>query len=338
MLAQFLRLAAPGIVGAVGILLLLASPSGFGQTTAASFGEVIRLGMTPADIVLDESRGRLYLVNQNANRLEIWDYIGKQRAGSIPVGRGPLSAAISMDNQYLYVTNAGTSATPDATLTVIGLSENAVTATVPLPARPQGVEVGADGRVLISTLGTGTNNAANTLLIYDRQQSSQQVFAVPVPPAPASPSQIGTTSIARPQTVFAGKLIRTPDGQFIIGINPINNGASTLAFIYEVASGTILKSRTVTGQSTVFSMSPDGTRFMAGSTMFNSDTLAVVAQQNAANAPFPMPAVSTTPSTWAAAFFRRTERHCTAHSTWRQLHCPLRVRRPRSCLCPMRRI
>ncbi len=290
MLAQFVR--PGGFRSLAASLMLLSITAGIsrGQTTSATFGEVVRLGMTPSDIVLDESRGRLYLVNQNANRVEVWDYLTKQRTGNISTGRGPLAAAMSMDNAYLYVTNAGTSATPDATLTVIGLANNSVLATVPLPARPQGVEVGADGRALISTLGTGTNNASNTLLIYDRSQTSQQVFAVPVPPAPTSPSQIGTTFIARPQTAFAGKLIRTPDGQFILGINPINNGASTLAFVYEVASGTILKSRITSGQSTVFSMSPDGARFMAGSTLFNTSTLAVEAQQNTANTPFPMPA------------------------------------------------
>ncbi len=290
MSAQFVRPNALRVAGLVPLLLMCATPALRSQTVAATFGEVIRLGMTPADIVLDESRGRLYLVNQNANRVEIWDYISRQRAGNIPTGRGPLAAAMSMDNAYLYVTNAGTSAAPDATLTVVSLADNSIVTTVPLPARPQGVETGADGRVLICTLGTGPNNAANTLLIYDRLQSSQQVFAVPVPPAPTSPSQLGTVFLSRPQTAFAGKLIRTPDGQFIIGINPINNGASTLAFVYEVASGTILKSRTVTGQSTVFSMSPDGSHFMAGSTRFNTSTLAVTGQMSTSNAPFPMPA------------------------------------------------
>ena len=200
MLAQFVRSGALYLASAFLILLAMTSQFASGQTTSATFGEVIRLGMTPSDIVLDESRGRLYLVNQNANRIEIWDYIAKQRAGTIPTGRGPLAAAISMDNAFLYVTNAGTAATPDATLTVISLANNSVVATVPLPARPQGVEVGADGRALICTLGTGANNAANTLLIYDRQQASQQVFAVPVPPAPTSPAQLGTTLLSRPQT------------------------------------------------------------------------------------------------------------------------------------------
>src|SRR5260221_407967 len=59
-------------------------------------------------------------------------------------------------------------------------------------------------------------------------------------------------------------------------------------FVYEVASGVILRSRTVAGQSTVLSMAPDGSRFMAGFTMYDTATLAVIAQENLANAPFSM--------------------------------------------------
>jgi DNA-binding beta-propeller fold protein YncE len=57
------------------------------ETTSATFGKVISLGGTPSDIVLDESRGRLYLVNANANRIDIYDYANQQNAGSISVGQ-----------------------------------------------------------------------------------------------------------------------------------------------------------------------------------------------------------------------------------------------------------
>ena len=57
--------------------------------------------------------------------------------------------------------------------------------------------------------------------------------------------------------------MRTPDGQFIVGVIPPTN-ASTYIFVYEVASGVVLRNRTVAGASTVLSMAPDGSRFMAG--------------------------------------------------------------------------
>ena len=64
-----------------------------------------------------------------------------------------------MDAQYLYVTNNGGSS-----LTVVDLRTDSVVQTVALNAKPEGVEVGADGRVLISTEGTSSTDQINSLL------------------------------------------------------------------------------------------------------------------------------------------------------------------------------
>ena len=251
------------------------------QQSGATFGRVIGLGGTPSDVVLDELRGRLYLVNNFANRVDIYGITEKSVIGSIPVGLTPLAGAMSMDGAYLYVTNQQSSS-----LSVIDLGIGSVTQTVTLPAKPEGVEVGADGRALISTAGTGTGTPPqNTLLVFDRTQStSQQLFAVQTPPPPSTPVGAATTTLVRPVTPFNSKLIRTPDGQFIVGLT--NPGQTTYMFVYEVASGVILRSRTVAGQSTTLSMSPDGSRFMAGFTLYDVATLAVIGQENIANAPF----------------------------------------------------
>jgi len=252
-----------------------------GQSVGATFGSVVELGGTPTDVILDEIRGRLYLVNSNANRVDIYDYNDKHVVGSYATGTTPLAAAISMDGQYLYVTNNGTS-----TLSVIDLNSGLTTNTVSLPARPEGVEVGADGRVLVCTQGTGVNNTNNTLLIVDINQTSQnQVQPVQFPPPPVTPTGIPAAQ-ARIITSFRGKLMRTPDGRFIIGLSTISNNTQTVLYLYEAFSGTILKSRTVTGQSTVLSMSPDGARFMAGFTLYDTQTLQAVAQMTTANMPF----------------------------------------------------
>jgi hypothetical protein len=71
-------------------------------------------------------------------------------------------------------------------------------------------------------------------------------------------------------------------------MSTINNNASTVLFVYETASASILRSRTVTGQSTILSMAPDGSRFMAGYTMYDTATLGVIGQQSANNLPFPL--------------------------------------------------
>ena len=262
----------------------------FAQTvnTGATFGTVVNLGGEPRDIVLDELRGRVYLVNANANRVDIYDYREGRVTGNIPVGTFPNAAAISMDNAFLYVANVTSSS-----LTQIELGTDRVVSIVSLPARPEGVAVGADGRVLITTQGTGTNNATSTLLLYDpRQENGLQISSVPSPPTITTPNPLPAVFVGRPATPFPGRMIVTPDGNFIVGMVAINqtaNTAATTLFVYEVASATILRNRTVTGQSTVLSISTDGSHFMAGSTLYDTATLNVIAQLTTANLPFQLP-------------------------------------------------
>ncbi len=63
-----------------------------------------------------------------------------------------------------------------------------------------------------------------------------------------------------------------------------------MVFVFEAASGTVLRSRIVANLSTTLSVGPDGAKFMAGPVLFDSTTLQVIAQENAANAPFAFPA------------------------------------------------
>src|SRR5215467_8263480 len=239
--------------------------------TSATFAEVIPLGQTPSDIVLDESRHRLYLVNAPGNRVDVYDYSANAVAGSFSVGQNPLGAAISMDSAFLYVANHDSSS-----LSVIGLDGatlGSVVNTVSLPAKPQGVEVGSDGRVLIATDGSGTSSTANTLLLFDgRQTLANQVLAVPFAPAAATPPALAPPAGTRVITQFNGKLKRTPDGRYIVGVSSITNNTQSVVYIYEAASGTLLQSRTVTGQSSTLAMAPDGASFMAGFTLYDMTT------------------------------------------------------------------
>ena len=272
-------------VSALAVAAACVNPVLQAQTTGATFGDVIKLGYTPSDVVLDESRGRLYLVNSAANKVDVYNYSQKQVIGSIKVGTLPYAAAISPDSSYLYVTN-----NTNSTLSVIDLRGGIgnVSNSITLPAKPEGVEVGIDGRVLISTQGTGTNTATpqNVLLIYDPLQGGA-VQSVSFPPTPTTPAVLAALTTARPTTTFRGKLLRTPDGRLIVGVNNLNTGGTnTLVYVYEVASGTVLRTRASVGQSTALSMSPDGSRFMAGFTMFDVATLSVIGQMDYRNAPY----------------------------------------------------
>ena len=238
-----------------------------------------------ADIVLDEGRSRLYLVNSNRNQVEVYSIPQRRFLDPIPVEGFPLAAAISRNRSVLYVTAHDAGA-----LIVIDLGTMQATRRVSLPAKPEGVAVGGDERVLISTVGTGTGNLQNVLLIYDpfSPQGQQPVFSVPVAPSPPANPLLPTQNLGRPSVTNRSFLQTSADGRFIMGVN-LPNATTRSVFVFEVASGTVLRSRTVTSSSSVLSVSPDGSKFMTGLTLFDTETLSVLAQQNAANAPYPFP-------------------------------------------------
>ena len=261
--------------------------------TAATFGQVVKLGATPSDIVLDESRHQIYLVVTAGNRVDIFNTVTNTVTGSIYVGAGPLAAAISPDRQYLYVTNGASK-----TVSVVNLSTNGIDQTIGMSAQPQGVAVGGDGAALISTL-----DPTNTLVRFDSSQiAANQLTFVPTAPPPSAPTPAPSTTITVPVTSFLSKLATTPDGNYIVGIaSP--TATTTYLFVYEVSSGSILRSRTVAGQSTVLAIAPDGSRFMAGYTLYDTATLSILGQMNNANAPFPFPATFSTVQNIGGSFF-----------------------------------
>lgn len=261
-----------------GFLVALAAAAAI---EAATFGTVVPVVGSLLDIVLDEPRNRLYLVNPSYNRVEVYAIAQRRLLSPVAVDRYPVSAALSRSGKYLYVT-----CFDGSSLNVIDLDTLTVARRVSLPAKPEGVAVGADERVLITTIGTGPNNSAYTLLIYDPAAAEGQAIGnVVIAPPPAQSPRLPPPS-GRLALAHRSRLAATPDGRYIVGLTNINNNTG-VAFLYETASATVLRSRQIGNISTVISVAPDGSKFMAGLTLFDSETLAVLAQQNAANAPFP---------------------------------------------------
>jgi len=248
---------------------------------AATIGTPFPIAGGITDLVLDEARGRLYLVDTTQNRIHMYSTAQKRVLNTIPVGAQPLSAALSRDGRFLYVT-----AYQAATLEVVDLESGVVVQRVSLPAAPEGVAVGGDERVLITTVGSGTGNAENRLLLYHPNLTGEAALrAVPVTlPAPASPQVPAPASRVYMST--RSSLAASADGRWIIGLNNPNNTTRQL-FVFEVASGTVLRSRSLSSISNVLSVSPAGDKFMAGLSMFDTATLAVLAQQNTANSMYP---------------------------------------------------
>src|SRR5215471_18176857 len=110
------------------VLLFLQLP-----TFAATFGTVSPdLGV--ADLILDEPRGKLYLINSNLNRVDVWSTAQRRFLAPISTGADPLAGAMSPDGKFLYVTSYN-----QVSLNVIDLNKSALVQRVSLPANPEGV-------------------------------------------------------------------------------------------------------------------------------------------------------------------------------------------------------
>ena len=285
-----LRLLSVAVVACAAIPLFSAT---FGTPTGPAGGA------SYTDIVLDEPRTQIYLVNSANSKIDIYNYKNKAFATSVPLGSNsqPLGAALGWPvngtSRYLYVT-----AYASSTLYQIDLTAKngpAVSARFSLPYNPEGVGVGADGRVLVTTIGcaVGTSGCAtgtttNTLFLYDpNATTTANLVSIPLPVPP--PTSTSTPTVpGRAFLTYHGALMPTPDGKYLIGVNGVN-GTTRLIFVYETASATVLRSREVTNLSNVVSVSPDNSRFMAGSVMFDINTLQVIAQENVSNSPFAFP-------------------------------------------------
>src|SRR3989442_14457982 len=115
----------------------------------ATFGAVTP-ALGAADLILDQPRGRLYLINSNLNRVQVYSIAQRTFLASITTGTQPLAGAISPDGRFLYITCYA-----QASLNVIDVDRSTVIRRVSLPANPEGIAVGADGKALITTIGTG---------------------------------------------------------------------------------------------------------------------------------------------------------------------------------------
>jgi len=256
---------------------------------AATFGTVVSHPQPLADLAIDEARRRLYVVNTASNQVEVYatNVNPPRLSATIKTEATPLAVAISRPQgtnppRYLYVVCYDASS-----LDVVDLnSATFATTSVTLAAKPQGVAVGFNGKALISTIGTGTG--ADVLVTYDPSAAASQALAAVTvtPPAPVTPTLPPPNGIM----AFAAKsrLQASADGTKIIGVHM--QASTRSVWVFDVASSTVLAARTVAGISSALAVSPDASRFLSGSMLFETATLLVLAQQNTTNSPYTFPA------------------------------------------------
>ena len=130
---------------------------------AATFGTVVPHAQPLADLVIDEARRRLYVVNTYSNSVEVYatNVSPPRQTNVIKVSATPLSVALSRTGRYLYV-----ACYDAASLDIIDLNSASFSSvSKSLDAKPQGLAVGFNELVLITTIGTGTG--AEVLITYD---------------------------------------------------------------------------------------------------------------------------------------------------------------------------
>jgi uncharacterized protein (TIGR03437 family) len=257
---------------------------------AATFGTIVSHSSPLADLAIDEARRRLYVVNTASNQVEVYrtNVSPPSLQATIKTEATPLAVALShptgnpATSRYLYIVCYDASS-----LDIVDLnSSNFSTRSVTLAAKPQGVAVGFNDLVLISTIGTGTGQ--DVLITYDPTvDASKALSTIAVaPPAPVTPSLPPPNGIM----AFAAKsrLQASSDGRLIIGVHM--QASTRSVWVFDVAASTVLASRTVSGISSMLAVSPDASHFLSGPMLFETSTLLVQAQHNTTNAPYTFPA------------------------------------------------
>lgn len=234
----------------------------FSSAFAANIGTVVPVVGQVADLAYDEQRSLVYLANFTGNRVDVYSVEGGTLLSPISAGLSPASLAISPDGQTLYVANANTA--QPWSITVVNLNTQEPVNTISLASRPDAVAVGYDGAIVV--LGPAG--------LFRIDPATGQPFQLPVSVPPSPPGLPNIPGSAVPSGFRAG-MVTSAAGNLIVGLSQLN-AANGRLFVYDVASATVVRARNVTGVSAILSISGDGSRFMAGPFLFDTQTMSIL--------------------------------------------------------------
>jgi DNA-binding beta-propeller fold protein YncE len=203
---------------------------------AATFGTVVPITGHASDIALDEPRGLLYVANFTANRIEKISLADNSPRGSINVPNQPGGIALSLDGQFLVVTNYANwgNNTPPAganLVTVIDLVSNArTTFSTGDPALSAAfVSYGAEkaGRALIATTSSFylLHPSNGTLTLIDTYTNLGKSLPVPQATFPGQVTQAAMTAAA--DTTHVWGIADAGTGTQLIYLFDANTGRMT---------------------------------------------------------------------------------------------------------------
>src|SRR5271166_3935868 len=143
---------------------------------AATFGTVVQHPNPLADLVIDEARKRLYVVNTASNQVEVYatNTNPPRQTAVIKTDSVPLAIAMSRSGNLLYVACYSASSLDVIDLTSSTFASRSIT----LAASPEGLAVGFNEKVLISTIGTGAGQ--DVLITFDPTVAASQALGTVV--------------------------------------------------------------------------------------------------------------------------------------------------------------
>jgi uncharacterized protein (TIGR03437 family) len=243
-------------------LALLAIFSISGAAFAATFGTAIPVRGTVSDMALDEGRGKLYIANFSAGRIDVMDTASRQIENPLIVPFPPSAVTLSPGGHYLVVGEYNNFSTSTATggLTIFNLDAgtrqdvviaNPVLATA-FGAGSQALVVTTAGFMLLDP-STGTTTALGSPTVLDGKP-----LPVPFNTFPANILEASTGVSSDGQTIVV-----------LAQIDAANNAAVVVYRVNQLQLGLIdIVSTPPLGPRSV-SVNQDGTKFMTGWTLLS---------------------------------------------------------------------
>ena len=234
---------------------------------AATFGTAVPVRGTVSDLALDESRGRLYLANFSAGRIEILNTRDLSFGAPVSLAAAPSALALSPDNHYLVAGSYAAYATPAPPapppapngLVIIDLTANTqqtVTLTDPVLA----MAFGAASQALVVTtkeflLLDPATGATHSLGVANLKGNP---LPVPFGTFPPNITDASTGVSGDGQVIYV--LAESNDPQFPVAILQYHIGGAQVNVVEYITSPPL-------GPRSV-SVNYDGTSFLAGWLLF----------------------------------------------------------------------
>jgi len=243
---------------------LLALFSITGAAFAATFGTAVPVRGTVSDLALDEGRGKLYIANLSAGRIEVMDTASRTIQNPLSVPLPPSAVTLSPDGQYLVVGEYDNfdASSAKGGLTIFNLNQGTKRDVV-LPDPVLAAAFGAGSQALVIT--------TTQFLLVDPSSGVTTALGNPTP-LEGKPLPVPFNTF--PPNIIEASTGVSADGQVIIVLAQIPGGDPKTAAIlrYRVgqqALGIIdIISTPPLGPRSV-SVSQDGSKFMTGWTLMS---------------------------------------------------------------------